>query len=54
MYIDYFITAIFTVECILKVISYGFVRNGEDSYLRSGWNILDFLIVVVSLVSLAT
>lgn len=26
--------------------------NGEGSYLRDGWNILDFFIVLVSLVSL--
>jgi membrane-anchored protein YejM (alkaline phosphatase superfamily) len=54
MYIDIVITALFTIEFLLKVISYGFLFNGDDSYLRNGWNILDFFIVVISLVSLAT
>ena len=39
-------TIIFAVECFLKVIAYGFVK-GKNTYLRDGWNILDFLIVIV-------
>ena len=37
---------------MLKIVSLGFIINGENSYLRSGWNILDFAIVIVSVVSL--
>ena len=39
-------TCIFTMECMLKIFAYGFVR-GKHSYLRDGWNILDFVIVFV-------
>ena len=40
----------FIVEAILKILAYGFIMNGKDSYLRSFGNILDFLIVIVSIV----
>ncbi|KAL1524565.1 hypothetical protein AB1Y20_019455 [Prymnesium parvum] len=40
---------IFLAECILKVISFGFVQNGPKSYLRDPWNVLDFIIVLGSL-----
>lgn len=43
------ITAIFTMEVIVKVVAYGFVLNGADSYLRQTWNMLDFVIVLTSL-----
>jgi voltage-dependent calcium channel R type alpha-1E len=36
----------------LKIFVYGFVLTGEDAYLRSGWNILDCLIVLSALVGL--
>lgn len=45
-------TVLFTLECATKIIVCGFMYNGEGSYLRDGWNILDFFIVLVSLVSL--
>jgi hypothetical protein len=32
------------------MIAHGFVTD-SDSYLRSGWNIMDFLVVVISFVS---
>lgn len=35
----------------LKIIAYGFVFN-KGSYLRSGWNIMDFVIVCTSLMPL--
>ena len=37
--------AIFCIECVLKVIAFGFVMH-KGSYLRSGWNIMDFIVVV--------
>ena len=39
-------TAIFATECILKIIAYGLFR-GKHTYLRDGWNGLDFVIVIV-------
>ena len=41
---DKIIIAIFTIEAILKIIAYRF------DYFKNGWNIFDFIIVVVSLV----
>jgi hypothetical protein len=46
------ITAIFLTEMILKIVVFGFAFNGMDSYLRNGWNILDFFIVLTSVLSI--
>lgn len=37
-------TMIFTLECIIKIIAMGFVVH-RNSYLRDGWNWLDFIVV---------
>lgn len=50
-YFEIITTIIFTIECILKIIVFGFALH-KGAYLRSGWNVLDFLIVVISLMSL--
>ena len=39
--------AIFTAEMIVKVIALGFVMH-KYAYLRDGWNVLDFTVVVLS------
>ena len=39
-------TIIFATECILKIFAFGLVR-GKHAYLRDGWNVLDFVIVVI-------
>ena len=52
-YIDTVVTGLFTIELILKVIVFGFMFNGKDSYIRNAWNIMDFIIVVFSLISLS-
>lgn len=41
---DKIFTVIFTLELILKWFAYGITE-----YFKTGWNILDFVIVVVSL-----
>ena len=51
--IEYLLVVIFGLEVALKVIVYGFLFNGESSYLRSFWNILDFFVVVTSLISIS-
>ena len=45
---EYVFLVIFTGEAILKIIAYGFLLH-PGSYLRSGWNFLDFVIVVIGL-----
>ncbi|CAG2102624.1 unnamed protein product [Medioppia subpectinata] len=48
--VEYFFLVVFTVECFMKIIAYGlFMHSG--AYLRSAWNLLDFVIVVIGLVS---
>lgn len=44
--IEYIFLVIFTVECVMKIIAYGFVAH-QGAYLRNGWNLLDFTIVVI-------
>ena len=44
--LNYFFTAIFTIEAGLKIIAEG------KYYFRQGWNIFDFIIVVVSYVAI--
>ena len=46
-YINYFFTAVFTLEAIIKIIGLGF-----KGYFTKGWNLFDFLIVLVSYVTL--
>ncbi|EOB08161.1 Voltage-dependent L-type calcium channel subunit alpha-1C, partial [Anas platyrhynchos] len=47
---EYLFLIIFTVEAFLKVIAYGLLFH-PNAYLRNGWNLLDFIIVVVGLFS---
>ena len=49
---DLFFTCLFFCEMSTKIITYGFICNGPGSYLRSSWNQVDFVIVMISLVVL--
>lgn len=42
---------LYTVEMVLKIIGMGFYFS-ENAYIKDGWNILDFVIVVLSLPTL--
>ncbi|GLH14148.1 Voltage-dependent calcium channel type A subunit alpha-1 [Gryllus bimaculatus] len=44
--------AIFTIECAMKIVAYGLVLH-PGAYLRNGWNLLDFTIVVIGIISTA-
>ncbi|XP_074833425.1 voltage-dependent L-type calcium channel subunit alpha-1S [Carettochelys insculpta] len=48
--IEYIFLIIFTIEAMLKIIAYGFLLH-TDAYLRNGWNVLDFAIVSLGLVT---
>jgi hypothetical protein len=43
-------TIVFTTECFIKVVAKGFLLD-DTSYLKDGWNVLDFMVVAVSLLS---
>ena len=56
---NWIFTFLFLIEMILKIIAMGFLYTKTPSkytlsvaYLRSGWNILDFFIVLISILSL--
>ncbi len=46
--VDKILTVIFSLELIMKIIAFGVLNCGSTSYLRSNWNILDMLIVIIS------
>jgi len=48
---EYFFSAAFMLEMILKTIAMGMVM-GKHSYLRDPWNIIDFVVVVLSFIAL--
>ncbi|XP_061622089.1 voltage-dependent L-type calcium channel subunit alpha-1D isoform X3 [Phyllopteryx taeniolatus] len=48
--VEYAFLIIFTLETFLKIIAYGLVMH-QNSYVRNGWNMLDFVIVIVGLFS---
>lgn len=43
---EYVFLVVFSAEAVLKIIAYGFLLH-PGSYLRNGWNFLDFTIVVI-------
>ncbi|CAH1402623.1 unnamed protein product [Nezara viridula] len=42
---------IFILEMVLKVIAFGFALH-PGSYLRNPWNLIDFFVIVIGIVSL--
>lgn len=44
--VEYAFLIIFTVETFLKIIAYGLLLH-PNAYVRNGWNLLDFVIVIV-------
>jgi hypothetical protein len=54
-YFDIIFTICFTIEAAMKITAMGFFWNnmpGIEGYILNGWNVLDFVIVVSSLVDL--
>ena len=49
--LNYWFTALFIIEMCLKIIAYDFI-SAPKAYLRSGWNWLDFIIVMISILGL--
>nr|XP_033781763.1 voltage-dependent L-type calcium channel subunit alpha-1D [Geotrypetes seraphini] len=48
--VEYAFLIIFTIETFLKIIAYGLLMH-PNAYVRNGWNLLDFIIVIVGLFS---
>ena len=56
-YLDNCFTVLFTIEASIKIIALGFmftnqkvINRGQTAYIRNPWNIIDFIVVVASLV----
>ena len=49
-FISDFLNAIFVAEALIRIIATGFYFCGEKSYLRKDWNLLDFFIVLITLI----
>ncbi|XP_047135700.1 voltage-dependent calcium channel type A subunit alpha-1 isoform X1 [Hydra vulgaris] len=49
--IEIYLLAIFGTEALLKIIANGFILH-PHSYLRSLWNVIDFVVIVISIVTL--
>lgn len=47
--LDYFFVLLFTIEAIVKISTYG-----RKAYFQNGWNVFDFIIVILSLPSFFT
>ena len=50
--LDYVLTTLFTIECLVNIILFGLICNGKTSYARDSWNIMDLLIVIFSILTL--
>ena len=50
--LDLILSFTFLFELLIKVVVLGFAFNGELSYMRNAWNIMDFVIVFFSMVSI--
>ncbi|CAB4069626.1 CACNA1D [Lepeophtheirus salmonis] len=44
--IEVIFMVIFTGECVIKIVAYGFYQH-EEAYLRNTWNFIDFSIVMI-------
>ncbi|XP_033021876.1 sodium channel protein type 5 subunit alpha-like [Lacerta agilis] len=47
-YVEYTFTAIYSFECLIKILARGFCLN-EFTFLRDPWNWLDFSVIVMAL-----
>jgi hypothetical protein len=46
-YLSNIFSVVFTIELIIKVIAKGYYF-GKGTYMKDGWNVLDFMVVVFS------
>jgi hypothetical protein len=37
----------------MKIIAFGFLFNEQSSYLRNPWNLIDFIIILISVIAIS-
>lgn len=47
---DYIILVIYFLELLMKLIVYGFIMNGPESFMRKFWNVLDLALLIMTAV----
>lgn len=50
--LDTCLLSVFVVDIILKMIAFGVWNSSKESFFRSGWNIVDLVVVVISFAAL--
>ena len=50
--LDYVLTSLFTIECLVNIVLLGLICNGQRSYARDLWNVMDLIIVIFSILTL--
>ena len=46
------LTSLFTFECLINIVLLGLICNGQRSYARDLWNVMDLIIVIFSILTL--
>ena len=49
--LDIICNLIFIAEMSCKIVAFGFIQH-NGAYLRDGWNVLDFMIVVIAIIDM--
>jgi hypothetical protein len=52
-WVDFCTTVIFFIEAVIKILALGFLWNGESSYLRNPWSVIDFFIMILSVIAVS-
>ena len=50
--LDYFFAVVFTIEMLIKMVALGVVFGNDKCYLRNRWNVIDFVVVFFSWLTL--
>ena len=47
---DYLVLTFFFLEICMKIITHGFIFNGENSFIMNLWNTFDFLLFIITFI----
>ena len=50
--LNYWFTGLFIFEMSLKIVAYSFITAETQAYIKQPWNVLDFIIVMISILGL--